>query len=283
MNIFDPKKKGFKQTSMELYILGAFLFVGIGMVLSLLGSGGAILTIPVLVYVFGINPYWATSYSLFIMGLSNWAATVDNIRKKAIYYKIGLYFAIPALGVTFFIRRFILPAIPSVLFENETMLISKGSVILFVFSFLIFLTAIRTLRDTSVEKHQALRISPLRNVFQGAGIGLVTGFVGAGGGFLIVPALAFGAKVPMREAIATSLFIISITTSLGFLGDLNPEVYMDWPFLLYCAACSILGVVIANPLKNKFTNRGLKLIFGYFILGLSLFVFLIELYKIGVG
>lgn len=268
---------------MELYILGAFLFVGIGMVLSLLGSGGAILTIPVLVYVFGINPYWATSYSLFIMGLSNWAATVDNIRKKSIYYKIGLYFAIPALGVTFFIRRFILPALPSVLFENETMLISKGSAILFVFSFLIFFTAIRTLRDTSVEKHQALRISPLHNVFQGAGIGLVTGFVGAGGGFLIVPALAFGAKVPMREAIATSLFIISITTSLGFLGDLNPEVYMDWPFLLYCAACSILGVGIANPLKNKFTNRGLKLIFGYFILGLSLFVFLIELYKIGVG
>lgn len=268
---------------MELYILGAFLFIGIGMVLSFLGSGGAILTIPVLVYIFGIDPYWATSYSLFIMGLSNWSATVDNIRKKTIYYKIGLYFAVPALAVTFFIRRFILPDIPAVLFENETLLISKGSAILFVFSFLIFFTAIRTLADKTVEGHHLLRISPLKNIFQGAGIGLVTGFVGAGGGFLIVPALAFGAKVPMREAIATSLFIISITTSLGFLGDLNPEVYMDWPFLLFCATFSIVGVAMANPLKNKFTNKGLKLIFGYFILGLSFFVFLIELYKIRVS
>lgn len=266
---------------MELYVVGALLFFLIGVVLSLLGSGGAILTIPVLVYVFDVNPYWATSYSMFIMGLSNWTATIDNIRKKYILYKIGLYFAIPGLLVTFLVRRFVLPDIPDTVFKNELMHVSKGSALMLVFSFLIFVTAIRTLKSKHVHENVPMAFTPVKSMFQGAAIGLITGFVGAGGGFLIVPILVLSSKIPIRQAIATSLFVISITTSLGFLGDLNPSVYMDWPFLIYCATFCVAGVLVANSIKDKFTSKTLKLIFGYFILSLSILIFIIEINKLG--
>src|SRR5690554_7628898 len=122
---------------MEIFVIGAILFFCIGIVLSLIGSGGAILTIPVLVYVFDVNPYWATSYSMFIMGISNWIATIDNIKRQHILYKLGLYFAVPGLIVTYIIRRFILPVIPDIIFENSLIIISKGNVIMLVFSLLI--------------------------------------------------------------------------------------------------------------------------------------------------
>src|SRR5699024_9723396 len=152
------------------------------------------------------------SYSLFIMGIANWTATVDNIKKKHIYYKIGLYFAIPGLLVTFLVRRLVLPIIPELVFENEMISVSKGSAIMLVFSILIFITAIKTLKGQNRPEHASIQFSSIKSMLQGAGIGLVTGFAGAGGGFLIVPALYFGSRMPMRESIATSLFIISITT-----------------------------------------------------------------------
>lgn len=261
-------------------ILGAFLFFIIGAVLSLLGSGGALLTIPVLVYIFDVNPYWATSYSMFIMGISNWLATLYNVKRELIHYKVGLYFAIPGVMVTFFIRRFILPIIPDVIFQSEVLSVSKGSLIMLVFSFLIFYTAVQTLKRKVVAKESDLSFSPWINVLQGAGVGIVTGLMGAGGGFLIVPVLFFMVRIPMKEAIATSLFIISITTSLGFLGDFNPSIRMDWPFLIFCVIFSALGVLIAGFIKDRFSNKILRLIFGYFILGLSILIFLIEMHKL---
>ncbi len=268
---------------MDSYSLAAFLFFIIGVVLSLLGSGGAILTIPVLVYVLNINPYWATSYSMFIMGISNWAATVDNIKKQTIHYKIGLYFAVPGLLVTFFIRRLILPRVPNIIFENAEITLSKGNVIMLLFSVLILFTAIKTLKGRT----RALKSVRVRSIsssaFLGAAIGLVTGFVGAGGGFLIVPALYLKANISMREAIATSLFIIAITTTIGFLGDFNPSVERDWKLLLFCMMFSVSGVVVASAVKNTFTNESLRLIFGYFILGLGILVLFIELNKLGIS
>lgn len=267
---------------MELYILGAFLFVLIGVILSLLGSGGALLTIPVLVYIFDVDPYWATSYSMFIMGVSNWAATIDNIKKNLIYYKIGLCFAIPGLLVTFIIRRFILPIVPDVLFESDVLSFTKGSAIMLSFAILMFYTAIKTFRRKNTIEYSRIEFSPVINILQGAAIGLVTGFAGAGGGFLIVPALLFTVKMPMKEAAATSLFIISITTFLGFFGDFNPAIEMDWTLIIFCTAFSILGILITSFIKDTFSNKFLKTSFGYFILGLSLLVFYIEINKLGV-
>lgn len=265
---------------MGTFIIGAILFFLIGVVLSLIGSGGAILTIPVLVYVFDVNPYWATSYSMFIMGISNWTATIDNVKKQHVFYKIGLYFAIPGLLVTYFIRRFVLPNIPNTLFEIDTVSVSKDSAIMLLFSVLIFIAAIKTLNNKNGETDKPGAHNYIKSIFQGAAIGLVTGFVGAGGGFLIVPALIFTSKIQMRNAVATSLFIISITTTLGFLGDFNPAIELDWNLLIFATISSVVGVLIANTLKDKFTNKGLKLFFGYFILALGILVFFIEFHKL---
>lgn len=265
---------------MEIFVIGAILFFCIGIVLSLIGSGGAILTIPVLVYVFDVNPYWATSYSMFIMGISNWIATIDNIKRQHILYKLGLYFAVPGLIVTYIIRRFILPVIPDVIFENSLILISKGNVIMLVFSLLILTAAIKTLKSKEIETKLFVSRNYIKNILQGAGIGLVTGFVGAGGGFLIVPALIFTTGIQLTNAIATSLFVISITTTLGFLGDFNSSVEINWKLLFFCTICSALGVITANSIKDKLSNKGLKFFFGYFILALGILVFIIEISKL---
>lgn len=267
---------------MNVMILGALLFFIIGGILSLIGSGGAILTIPILVYIYKIDPYWATSYSMFIMGISNWAATIDNIKKRYVLYKTGLLFAIPALIVTFFIRKLVLPILPEVFLENRLMTITKGNAIMIVFSFLILFAAIRTLKNKQVESITFDPNHSLKNILQGAGVGIVTGFVGAGGGFLIVPALILTSNIQMRYAIATSLFIISITTSLGFLGDLNSTIEWDWKFLLYCTFFSVIGVVVTNTIKERFSINSLKLFFGYFILALGVLVFFMEMAKMEV-
>lgn len=268
---------------MGMFIIGILLFFLIGIILSLIGSGGAILTIPVLVYLFNIDSVLATSYSMFIMGISNWVATFDNIKNNTILYKMGLVFAIPGLFVTYSIRRYILPSIPDIIFKNSFITVNKGSVIMLVFAVLIFIAAVRTLRNNKITNLNAPTIyNYYKNALQGAGVGIVTGFVGAGGGFLIVPALAFTSKLPMRNAVATSLFIISITTSLGFLGDRNYFTDMNWKFLLSCTICSVVGVLAANLIKNRFNNRGLKLLFGYVIFLLGVFVLLIEVMKLDI-
>lgn len=267
---------------MGVIIIGAILFLFIGAVLSLIGSGGAILTIPVLVYVFDIDPYWATSYSMFIMGVSNWTATINNIRRKNIFYKIGFFFAIPGLIVTYVVRSFILPIIPDIIFENSFIVLTKGNIIMLVFSLLIFITAIRTLKNKNLEVGDSTKHNYIKNIFQGAGIGLVTGFVGAGGGFLIVPALVFTSNIQLRNAVATSLFIISITTLFGFLGDFNSTIEVNWKLLLFCTFCSISGVLFANRIKDRFSNQTLKMFFGYFILALGIFVLLAEIGKLDI-
>jgi uncharacterized membrane protein YfcA len=265
---------------MGVFVIGAILFLIIGIVLSLIGSGGAILTIPVLVYIFDIDPYWATSYSMFIMGMSNWAATIDNIKRKDIFYKLGLHFAIPALMVTYIIRGYVLPVIPQVIIENSYILISKDNAIMLIFSVLILTAAIKTLKSKEIEPNDSIGNHYPKNVLQGAGIGLVTGFVGAGGGFLIVPALIFTSGIQLSKAIATSLFVISITTTLGFLGDFNSTIEINWRLLAFCTSCSVFGVIIANAIKDRIGNKSLKLFFGYFILALGLLVFFIEINKL---
>jgi len=264
-----------------LIVIGAILFFIIGLVLSLIGSGGAILTIPVLVYIFDIDPYLATSYSMFIMGASNWIATIDNIKKSLILYRPGLFFSVPGLIITYFTRRFVLPYIPDILFKNELFFFTKSNAIMLVFTILMFIAAIKSLRGKDATNN----VLPINFNYKllatyGAAVGLVTGFVGAGGGFLIIPAFVFIFKTPMIHAIATSIFIIAINTSLGFIGDLNPTISINWPFLVFLMGSSISGVILANKLKHRLSNEFLRNFFGLVIFFLAIFVSINELYKL---
>ncbi|HEY9342962.1 MAG TPA: sulfite exporter TauE/SafE family protein [Hanamia sp.] len=262
-------------------IIGTILFILVGATLSLLGGGGSILTVPVLVYVFGIEPHLATSYSMFLVGTGNWVAAIDSMKKKIVLYKQGLYFAIPGLIVTFMVRRFVLPYLPDYLVRTPHLAITRGNGIMLLFAVLMLVAAIKSLRGRNapgdiLPNHYNYKIIAL----QGLGVGLVTGLVGAGGGFLIIPALVFTSKVPMKNAVATSLMIIGITTTLGFLGDFNPSIHINWGFLLYYTAIALIGVLIANHYKDRFSNKFLRLAFGYLILVLSLFIFYTEGSKI---
>ncbi len=262
---------------MATLIIGSLLFFLIGVTLSLLGGGGSILTVPVLVYVFGVDPYLATSYSMFLVGTSNWLAAVDSMRKKLVLYRQGFYFAIPGLVVTFAVRRFLLPYLPQYLIQTSELSITKSNGIMLFFAFIMLLAALKSLwgknapGDTLPTSYNYKLL-----VIQGAGVGLVTGLVGAGGGFLIIPALVFSNKVPMKNAVATSLMIIGITTTLGFLGDFNPSIQIDWGFLLRNTSIALVGVLAANHYKDRLSNKFLRLAFGYLILILSIFIFYTE-------
>lgn len=266
-----------------IVLIGTILFFLIGVVISLLGGGGSILTVPVLVYIFGISPHKATSYSLFLVGMSNWIAAIDSIRKKLVLYKQALYFAVPGLIVTFSVRRFVLPYLPEILWHTSIFTLTKGTGIMLIFALIMFWAAVKSLRGKNAPGNDLPKSYNFKIIaLQGAGVGLVTGFVGAGGGFLIIPALVFTSKIPMKNAVATSLLIISITTTLGFLGDFNPSITIDWSFLLYYTGMAILGVLVANQIKSKFSNTFLRLTFGYLILIISLFIFYTEQEKLDI-
>lgn len=268
-------------TLVETLIIGSILFFLIGATLSLLGGGGSILTVPVLVYIFNIEPHLATSYSMFLVGTSNWVAAIDSMRKKIVLYKQGLYFAIPGLVVTFMVRRFVLPYLPEYMVHSTQLVITKGNAIMLFFAFIMLLAALKSLKGKNAPgdvlpvdfNYKVLMI-------QGLGVGLVTGLVGAGGGFLIIPALVFTSKIPMKYAVATSLMIIGITTTLGFLGDFNPSIHINWGFLIQNTLISLVGVLVANHYKDRFSNKFLRLAFGYLILVLSIFIFYTEGSKI---
>ncbi len=214
---------------------------------------------------------------MFLVGISNWVAAIDSMRKKIVLYKQGLYFAIPGLVVTFLVRRFVLPYLPEYIVHSTQLIITKGNAIMLFFAFIMLLAALKSLKGKNAPG-DVLPVDFNYKVImmQGLGVGLVTGLVGAGGGFLIIPALVFTSKVPMKYAVGTSLMIIGITTTLGFLGDFNPSIHINWRFLIQNTLISLVGVLVANHYKDRFSNKFLRLAFGYLILVLSIFIFYTE-------
>lgn len=261
-----------------MIIIGYVLGFLTGMVINLLGGGGSILTVPILVYLFGIQPHLATSYSLFLVGLASWLATAFNAKNKMIIYKLAFAFALPDLIVTFLIRRNILPLLPDTFFSVDSFMMTKHMAIMLFFAALMIFAGVKSVRS---KKDPGNLLPDTYNyyliAFQGILVGVITGLVGAGGGFLIIPMMVFQSKVPMNYAIYTSSLVIAISTTFGFLGDFNPSLTIDWHFLLIYTATAIAGVILANPLKSRISNTMLRKAFGYMIFGLALVIFYIEL------
>jgi len=258
-------------------ILGYFCAVFIGITLGLVGGGGSILTVPTLVYVLTIEPILATAYSLFVVGISALVGTCRNIRIRNIDFKIGLYFAIPSLLVVYYTRKIIVPSIPQNIFITENFTLSKEMVIMLFFALIMFLAAISMI-DLRKERLKIIKkkINYPLIVIEGLFVGFFTGLVGAGGGFLIIPALVLFAGLPMKKAIGTSLMIITLKSLFGFIGD-TTNLNIDWFFLSKFSVFSILGMSFGLYL-NKFIDGGkLKKTFGYFILFISIFIFVKQL------
>ncbi len=258
-------------------ILGYFGALLVGLVLGLIGGGGSILTVPILVYLLHINPVTATAYSLFVVGISALVGAIKNIQKGLVDFRTAIVFAIPAFIAVYVTRKYLVPAIPDVLFSIHNFEVTKNIAIMLLFAILMLLASVSMIRerkDTNADSIVSYNY-PLILV-EGFVVGVLTGIVGAGGGFLIIPALVLFAKLPMKKAIATSLLIIAVKSLIGFIGDVE-NLEIDWQFLLIFSVLSIVGIFIGVWLNNFIDGKKLKKGFGYFVLIMAIYILLKEL------
>lgn len=254
---------------MELLGYVASIFVGI--VLGLLGGGGSILSIPILVYLFHIEPVRASAYSLFIVGMTSLVGAIPKYREHLVNLRTGILFGIPSIAAIFSTRKWIVPMIPDELTTIGDFVLTRRLLLLGLFAVLMILAALPMIRGKKEIDSQNKRFKTFLVIVEGSLIGLLTGLVGAGGGFLIIPALVFLTGLPFKTAVGTSLFIIAINSLLGFAGDLL-NYSMNWQFLLSITALAILGIFIGNRFSRKFESHVLKAGFGWLILLMGTYI-----------
>ncbi len=261
-----------------LEILGYFGALVIGVVLGLIGGGGSILTVPVLVYLLAINPVTATAYSLFVVGASSLVGAFKNMQKKLVDFRTAIVFSIPAFIAVYSTRKWMVPAIPESLFSVGDFEITKNIGIMLFFAIIMVLASISMIRDNGKEKLENVEITynyPLI-IIEGIVVGVLTGIVGAGGGFLIIPALVLLAKLPMKKAVATSLLIIAIKSLIGFIGDIE-NMDINWLFLTIFTGLSMVGMFIGIYLNKFIDGKKLKKGFGWFVLIMGVYIIWAEI------
>ena len=265
-----------------MLIAGYILAALVGISLGLIGSGGSVLTVPILVYIMGVNPVLATSYSLFIVGSTALAGTVNNYFKKQVNTKTALLFGITSVLTVYATRRWMLPAIPHTLFWVKHFEVTKPMATMVLFAILMLFSSVAMIKNNRQQdihnSKPALQHNPVP-VYLGYGIliGLVTGLLGAGGGFLIIPVLVLLLKLPMKEAVGTSLLIIALNSLLGFAGDIG-HYTIDWKFLLGITAIATAGIFIGVFLSRKIPGEKLKKAFGWFVLVMGLYIICKEIF-----
>lgn len=258
-------------------ITGYLASVLIGIVLGILGGGGSILSIPILVYLFGIEPVRASAYSLFIVGTTSLVGAIPKYREHLVNLRTGLTFGIPSIASIFATRKWIVPAIPETIVSVGDIELTKRFVILGIFGVLMIVASVSVIRQSRESRGADPESREILLAIEGVIIGFLTGLVGAGGGFLIIPALVLLTRLPFKTAVGTSLFIIAINSLIGFLGDvLNYEIH--WNFLLVITALAIAGILIGNQMQRIVSAHRLKKFFGWFILFMGSYIVTRELF-----
>ncbi|MGV3764389.1 sulfite exporter TauE/SafE family protein [Parapedobacter sp.] len=257
-------------------VLGYILAVFIGISLGLIGGGGSILTVPVFVYLFHIEPTLATSYSLFIVGMTSLTGAVYQYSKGYVDLKAALSFGLMSVATVFVVRKYLLSTIPDVLWHMGGFTVTKSAVIMVLFAALMLAASVSMVLGHREQPSGPRTSLPVLLAF-GVGVGLVTGLLGAGGGFLIIPALVLLAKTPMRVAIGTSLFIVTINSLVGFAGDIG-HVYIDWPFLFTILAITVCGVFVGTAIGRRIPGERLRSGFGWFVLTMGIYILSRELF-----
>ncbi len=258
-------------------IAGYIASICIGLVLGILGGGGSILSIPILVYLFHIDAVLASAYSLFIVGLTSLVGIVPKYKEHLVNIKTGILFGIPSILTIFITRKWIVPLIPDILWHSDSFIFTKRFLILGLFAVLMILASVSMLRGRKEIQNDNHRFRTVLILLEGILIGLLTGIVGAGGGFLIIPALVLLTGLPFKTAVGTSLFIIAINSLSGFLGDVF-NYSIDWIFLLTITALAIAGILIGNAFSKKIKPDNLRIIFGWFILVMGVWILSKELF-----
>jgi len=274
-------------------ILGYIGAVVMGLSLGLIGGGGSILTVPILVYLFQVDAVLATAYSLFIVGLTSLVGSVSHVRLGNVHWRTAIVFGIPSIISVFLTRSYLVPRIPDPIMTfgqdpsgGAALVITKSVGLLLLFALIMVMAAYSMIKpakksgDNTLEK--AEDVQPQFNypliLAEGAIVGLVTGLVGAGGGFLIIPALVLLAKLPMKQAVGTSLMIIAAKSLIGFVGDMSGDEVIDWNFLAVFSSIAVVGILLGSWLSKRIPGEKLKPAFGWFVLVMGTYIIIKELF-----
>ena len=248
-------------------LIGYASAVIVGLVIGLAGGGGSILTVPIFVYLFGIPTVLATTYSLFVVGSTSLVGSVNHVLKKRVDLRVTLAFALPSFVSVYLTRRFLVPALPDPLFRLDTVVLPKSDAILYFFAIVMVIAANAMIKNDSPEQGEAADGHPRYGALalDGLAVGMLTGTIGAGGGFLIVPMLVLLAGLPINRAVATSVLIIAVNSFVGFMGDIH-QTDLNWNFLLPFTGLSIIGIFVGMYLARFVAPNKLKRGFGWFVL-----------------
>jgi uncharacterized protein len=237
--------------------LGGGMAVLIGLTLGLLGGGGSILTVPVLVYVLGVEAKPAIAMSLPVVGITSLVGATLQWRQGTIRLQTAITFGLFAMGGAFLGARL------AAFLAGATQLV--------ILAVVMSVVAAAMLRGSTPTSAVSLHARPTLLAAVAIGVGLLTGLVGIGGGFLVVPALVLLAGVPMREAVGTSLLVIAMNAASGFIGHMG-EVSLDWSLLASFTLLTVLGAVAGTALAPKVPQHMLKRAFALLLLAMSAFV-----------
>lgn len=305
--------------------IGALLM---GVSLGLIGGGGSILTVPILVYLFATDAVLATAYSLFIVGLTSLVGSLSHISQGNIHWRTAFVFGLPSIVGVYLTRLYVVPIIPSTVFQIGEFELTKSLFLLILFAIIMLLASFSMIRPSkkellitndelpianeqstfvtvndnnqqlttnnrqltiannfkqvqttlNLQASQTIEYNYLLILAEGLIVGGVTGLVGAGGGFLIIPALVLLAKLPMKQAIGTSLVIIALKSLIGFTGDLKGSEAINWEFLLFFSGVAVIGIIVGSLLSKKISNETLKPAFGWFVLVMGVYIIIKELF-----
>lgn len=244
---------------------GLFASLVMGMVLGLVGAGGSILTVPILVFLFGLTSTQATGVSLAVVGGVALVGAALASRKGEFDSKAAITFGLPSVVVAFSIRRWLMPAIPDSLGP-----VSKDSALLIVFAAIMFIAARAMLRKTQAPESREGSVG--RWLVGGIGAGVITGVLGAGGGFVIVPALSAGMGLPMRKAIGTSLAVIAMNSAAGLLAEWMTQSTIDWILVGKVGGVALVGMFVGAALRSRVSSANLKVGFGYLVIAVAIFI-----------
>jgi len=260
-------------------ILGYFGALAIGVVLGLIGSGGSLMAIPIFTYFFHIGPVTTTAYSLFVVGTSATIGALGNLKKKLVNFRIVIFFGIPTFISVFLVRKFLIPIIPEELFSLFGYVVTQHFAILFLLAVLMLVSGYSMIHNNKVYHNpfEQLYYNYPIMIIAGVLIGVLTGVIGIGGGFLIVPSLVICLRLPMKNAVVTSMFIIALKSLIGFLGDIL-SVEINWSFLFGFTLVSVLGILLGSYFSTFVKGEKLKKYFGWFLICIVLCIMVKELF-----
>jgi uncharacterized membrane protein YfcA len=258
-------------------VLGYISLFFVGLVLGTLGGGGSILSVPILVYLFSIDAVMASAYSLFIVGTTSLVGTFLKLNAQMVHLRTGITFGLPSLLAIFSTRKWLMPAIPDIIYQTSNFQLSKQGLIMGVFALLMIIASRALIIRKNHDQSERQQRTNLYLVVVGLLTGMLTGFVGAGGGFLIIPALIYFARMCFKTAVGTTLLIITANSLIGFLGDvINYQI--NWYFLISITVLAVVGIMVGTRLTLNISNQTLRRSFGWLVLGMGSLILVAELF-----